>query len=296
MRRIFRVGLLLILVLPTTALAQDKFFDSAGVQIRYVQKGSGEPVVLVHGYTSYIERTWVENGVMDNLAKHYRVIALDLRAHGKSGKPHDPAQYGAQVSQDIVRLLDYLRIPRAHIIGYSYGGATTAKLLTTNPERFLTAILGGSSGRRNWTAENARNADAEASELEHGLPYRSLILRTWPTDEPAPSQEVLRERSRENVARNDPLAHAAMLRARAGEAVTDAQLASVRVPTLAIVGSADGALVGVKALKAAWSALNVVVIEGASHSGERGAPRRPEFVQAIRAFLAAHRMSATNSK
>ena len=296
MRRIFRTGLLLTLVLPTTVLAQDKFFDSAGVQIRYVEKGSGEPVVLVHGYTSYIERSWVENGVMDNLAKDYRVIALDLRAHGKSGKPHDSAQYGAQVSQDVVRLLDYLRIPRAHMIGYSYGGVTTAKLLTMNPERFITAILGGSSGRRNWTAENARDADVGATELEHGLPYRSLILQTWPTDEPPPSEEVLRERSREYVGRNDPLAHAAMLRARAGEAVTDVQLAAVRVPTLAIVGSADGALAGVKTLKAAWPALSVVVIDRASHTGDRGAARRPEFVQAVRAFLVAHRLPATNSR
>ena len=296
MRRILRVALLLLLVWPATALAQDKFFDAAGVQIRYVEKGSGQPIVLIHGYTSYIERSWVENGVFDNLAKDYRVIALDLRAHGKSGKPHDSAQYGAQVSQDIVRLLDYLRIPRAHIIGYSYGGATTAKLLTTNPERFVTAIIGGSSGRRNWTEQNKRDAEAEATELEHGLPYRSLIVRTWPTDEPPPSEALLRERSREYVMRNDPLAHAAMIRARAGEAVTDAQLAAVRVATLAIVGSADGALAGVKSLKAAWPALSVVVIDGASHAGDRGAPRRPEFVQAIRTFLATHRPAATSSK
>ena len=296
MRRILRTGLLVLPLLPANALAQDKFFDSAGVQIRYVEKGAGEPVVLIHGYTSYIERDWTENGVMDNLSKDYRVIALDLRAHGKSGKPHDPTQYGAQVSQDVMRLLDHLGIRRAHIVGYSYGAVTTAKLLTTDPERFVTAILGGSSGRRNWTAQNARDAELEALELERGLPYRSLTLRTWPSDEPPPSEEVLRERSREYVGRNDPLAHAAMLRARAGEAVTDAQLTSVRVPTLAIVGSADGALVGVKALKTAWSALNVVVIEGATHSRERGAPRRPEFVQAIRAFLAVHRVPATSSK
>ena len=96
--------------------------------------------------------------------------------------------------------------------------------------------------------------------------------------------------------RNDPLAQAALMRARAGGAVTDAQLAAVRVPTLAIVGSADGALNGVKSLKAAWPTLSVVVIDGASHAGERGATRRPEFVQAIRDFLTAHRPTATRSK
>jgi pimeloyl-ACP methyl ester carboxylesterase len=59
MRRLLRAALLLVLVWPGTALAQDKFFDSAGVQIRYVEKGSGDPIVLVHGYTSNIERSWV---------------------------------------------------------------------------------------------------------------------------------------------------------------------------------------------------------------------------------------------
>ena len=50
-----------------TAFAQDKFFDSAGVQIRYMEKGAGEPVVLLHGYAGIIERTWVDSGVMDDL-------------------------------------------------------------------------------------------------------------------------------------------------------------------------------------------------------------------------------------
>jgi pimeloyl-ACP methyl ester carboxylesterase len=296
MRRVLWIGLFLIFSLSATAFAQDTFFDSAGVQIRYLEKGSGEPVVLIHGYAGNLDRTWVESGVMDDLAKDYRVIALDLRAHGKSGKPRDPAQYGTQVSQDVVRLLHHLGVRAAHIVGYSYGGVTTAKLLATNPECFLTAILVASSGRRSWTEQDARESEAEAEELEHGLPYRSLILRTWPTDQPPPSEEVLREMSRQYAARNDPPAHAALRRGRAGEVVTDDLLASVRVPTLAVVGGADGALAGVKALKAAWPDLDVVVIEGASHTGDRGILRRPEFVQAIRAFLAAHRVSATGSK
>jgi alpha-beta hydrolase superfamily lysophospholipase len=63
------------------------------------------------------------------------------------------------------------------------------------------------------------------------------------------------------------------------------------VPTLAVVGSADRAITGVNSLKAVWPALKVVVIQDAVHSSanERGAPRRPEFVGAIREFVAAHR-------
>jgi pimeloyl-ACP methyl ester carboxylesterase len=130
--------LLLISLLPAMASAEDKFFNSNGARIRYVDQGTGEPVVLVHGYTSVIERAWIETGVFPNLAKDYRVIALDLRGHGKSDKPHDPKAY-AELGQDVVRLLDHLNIARAHIVGYSLGGVITAKLLTTNPDRFITS-------------------------------------------------------------------------------------------------------------------------------------------------------------
>jgi pimeloyl-ACP methyl ester carboxylesterase len=278
----------LVVFISTVASAQDNYFDSNGVRIRYVDQGSGEPVVLVHGYTNVIERAWIETGVLPNLAKDHRVIALDLRGHGKSDKPHDPKAY-AELGQDVIRLLDHLNIARAHIIGYSLGGAITAKLLTTNPDRFLTATLGGTSGRRRWTAEDERNAEAAAAELEGEVPYRSLIVSTAPTDQPPPSEEDIRKRSRELVAMNDPLAHAALLRAGRELVVTDAQMAAVRVPTLAVVGSADTALEGVEGLKVVWPALKVIVIDGATHSSERGAPRRPEFVNAIRDFVAAHR-------
>jgi pimeloyl-ACP methyl ester carboxylesterase len=90
---------------------------------------------------------------------------------------------------------------------------------------------------------------------------------------------------------NDPLAFAALTRTRHEQAVTDEQLRAVRVPTLAVVGSLDGALPGVKRLEGVLPGLKVVVIEGAVHNGAdpRGATRRPEFVNAIRSFLAVHR-------
>ncbi len=70
------------------------------------------------------------------------------------------------MGQDVVRLLDHLKIARAHIVGYSMGAGITAKLLTTNPDRFLTAKLGGAAGRQNWTTQDEAAADAEAVELK----------------------------------------------------------------------------------------------------------------------------------
>lgn len=282
------VVLLLVGLLPAVATAQDKFFDSNGVSIRYIDVGTGEPVVLIHGYTNFIERNWIETGVLPNLAKDHRVIALDLRGHGKSDKPIDKKSYGTQLGLDIIRLLDHLNIKRAHIVGYSLGGVITAKLLTTSPDRFITITLVASSGRRNWTAQAASNAEATAVELESGVPYRSLLLATAPSDQPPPTEDAILKSSQEIVAHNDPKAHAALTRAGGELVVTDSQMAAVRVPALAIVGTADPAVEGVKTLKAAWPELQMVTVEGATHWGDRGILIRPEFVNSLRQFIAVH--------
>jgi pimeloyl-ACP methyl ester carboxylesterase len=282
------VLLIHVALVVTPASAQDRFFESNGVRIRYVDQGVGDPLVLVHGYTNAIERNWIETGVLSTLVRDHRVIAFDLRGHGKSDKPHDPKAYGAEMAQDIVRLLDHLHIARAHIVGYSLGGLIPAKLLTTNPDRFVTATLIAASGRRRWTADDQRNAEADATELESGIPYRSVILLTAPRDQPPPTEEAIRQLSRDFLSRNDPLAHAALRRADGGLAISDAQLANVRVPTLAIVGSADSAMNGVKTLKAAWPVLQMVLIDGATHWGERGILLRSESWAPVREFIAAH--------
>ena len=73
-------------------------------------------------------------------------------------------------------------------------------------------------------------------------------------------------------------------------------MAAVQVPALAIVGTADPAVAGVKTLKAAWPALQVVTVEGATHWGDRGILTRPEFAASLRQFIAAHRGSVTEVK
>lgn len=288
------VLVLMVLMLPTLVSAQDKFFDSHGVRIRYLDQGSGEPVVLIHGFSGNIETSWINPGVFANLVKDHRVIAFDVRGRGKSDKPRDMKSYGGEVAQDVLRLLNHLKIQRAHIVGYSMGGNIVAKLLTINADRFLTATLGGAAGRRNWTADDDRAAEAEAIEFEKGTPFRSVILRTWAIDQPPPSDETIRKQSQDRINRgNDPAAFAADVRGRRAQAVTDSELAAVRVPTLAIVGSADAALARVNELKRILPSLKVVVIDGATHTGERGAAGRPEFVNAIRQFISVSHQKAS---
>ena len=111
-----------------------------------------------------------------------RVVAIDCRGHGKSDKPHDTAKYGPQMAEDVIEMMDHLKIKKAHIVGYSMGGMITAKLLTTHPDRLLSATLGGHGGLRD---DGPRQFyDELASSLEQGKGFGLLIAALTP---PPPS-------------------------------------------------------------------------------------------------------------
>lgn len=118
-------------------------FDSKGVPIFYTEEGSGPTVLLVHGLYSSGQMNWALPGVTAALAKDHRVIAVDLRGHGRSGKPQAESAYGVEMVEDLVRLLDHLQIKKADVVGYSMGGMITMKLLVLHPDRVNSALLGG---------------------------------------------------------------------------------------------------------------------------------------------------------
>ena len=265
------IVLLSVLAASSLAAQQDTFFNSNGAKIRYVDQGKGEPVILVHGFTGDVEGGWIATGVLPELVKDHRVIAFDLRGHGKSDKPHDPHAYGREMVLDIVRLMDHLDIRRAHIVGYALGANVVAKLLVMQPERFITATVGGAGGRLPFTPAEFKAAEDEAKQFE-----------------------LLREKARPGLgALNDPLALAAIDRSKSEHSVTDQELRSVRVPVLAIAGSLDGALPAVKHLGDVLPNVKIVVIDDAVHAtaDPGGAPRRAEFLAALKTFLASHRVA-----
>src|SRR5688572_12124661 len=120
-------------------------FDSKGVSINYIDEGGGAPVVLVHGFASSLQGNWRAPGVVDALVQAgRRVVALDCRGHGRSGKPHDPAAYADNaMAKDVIALMDHLGIAKADLVGYSMGGFISASLLVERPERFTSVALCG---------------------------------------------------------------------------------------------------------------------------------------------------------
>jgi pimeloyl-ACP methyl ester carboxylesterase len=115
------------------------------VEIAFLDRGEGPPVVLVHGFASNKEVNWVYTSWTTELTNAgRRVIALDNRGHGESTKLYDPAAYhSATMAEDVRALLDHLELPHADVIGYSLGARIAAFLALAHPARVRNTVLGG---------------------------------------------------------------------------------------------------------------------------------------------------------
>jgi pimeloyl-ACP methyl ester carboxylesterase len=159
------------------------FFDSAGVSIHYEVFGEGEPIVLVHGFAANLQLNWVAPGWVETLTPVRQVIALDCRGHGESEKLYDSASYGDAMADDVIRLMDHLKIDHADLFGYSMGGRISLGLMARYPKRFSHVVLGGvgaGATRRDSTgivqAMLAHNAASVSDPIGKG--FRLFAERT----------------------------------------------------------------------------------------------------------------------
>jgi pimeloyl-ACP methyl ester carboxylesterase len=138
----------MVLILKGIAGAMQSFshdgFDLAFID-RQPEHGSGEPVLLIHGFASSAQVNWVSPGWMKTLGDAgYRAIAFDNRGHGASSKSYEPADYTPQkMAGDAAALLGHLGISRAHVMGYSMGARIAAFLALAEPSMVATLVSGG---------------------------------------------------------------------------------------------------------------------------------------------------------
>lgn len=267
--------------------AQDQFLDSNGVRLHYRDAGSGDPIVLIHGLGNSLETAWVQTGVLAALAKNRRVIAFDSRGHGASGKPSDPAAYGLEMVRDVVRLLDHLRVRRAHLVGYSQGAAIAGKALVTAPERFITSSFVGAPARTSWGEADDRMAATQVAQFTETPPFRSQLLRSIQAGQPAPTEAELQEQSQRLLGGNDATALAAMARGTGPTLVVSSRdIEATQVPVLCLIGSADPSVPAMSTFAQSIRSAKMVTIEGANHAGPKGVLTREEFIGHLTTFLA----------
>ena len=200
-------------------------FHHGEVEISYLDEGEGDPVVLVHGFASNKNVNWVYPTWVSELRKSgFRVIALDNRGHGDSTKLYDPEDYHiGTMASDVTALMDHLGVPRNNNIKYSLGARMTGILAHTRPERVRSGIFGGlgvglieGGGPGESVARALEAASLDDVTDPFGRTFRAFADQT----------------------RSDRRALAACLRG-SRRLMTEAEAASISVPTLIAVGSKD---------------------------------------------------------
>lgn len=145
---------------------EHRFASFDGQEIAWHELGAGHPVVLLHGLFSHAEMNWLRWGAAQSVADAgFRVVLPDLRAHGKSAAPHDPAAYPTDVlALDIEALTAHLGLTKFDLGGYSLGARSTMRLLVRGmqPRRAVLAGMGlegliGSDERRNFFLDAIAN-------------------------------------------------------------------------------------------------------------------------------------------
>ena len=118
------------------------FAEIDGVRLHYQEKGTGTPLILIHGFTSSVF-SWKD--VFEPLSKNFHVIAVDLKGFGFSSKPDGDYTRRAQAIL-VAHLLDYLRIDKAWVCGNSMGGDVSLNLAVQNPQHVAGLVLIDSGG------------------------------------------------------------------------------------------------------------------------------------------------------
>jgi pimeloyl-ACP methyl ester carboxylesterase len=123
-----------------------RFASFDGADLAWTELGEGRPVVLLHGLFSTAHTNWLKYGAAATVAAAgVRVIMPDLRAHGDSAKPHDPAMYPQDVlARDTAALVEHLGLTDYDLGGYSLGGRTTMRCLVRGmtPRRAVVSGMG----------------------------------------------------------------------------------------------------------------------------------------------------------
>jgi pimeloyl-ACP methyl ester carboxylesterase len=247
------------------------YLDRDGVRIYYEVHGTGPAILLSHGYSATCAM-WA--GQVGPLSEKHTLILWDMRGHGNSDSPANPAEYSeALTTADMAALLDAAGAPTAVIGGLSLGGYMSLSFNVAYPQRVDALMLfdtgpgyRSDTGRAGWN----KIAAQRAKELE-----------TKGLDALGASGEVAVSRHRSAQG----LAHAArgMLAQTDGRVM--ASLPDIGVPTLVLVGALDEPfLAATDYMASKIPGATRVVIDGAGHASNIDKPR--EFNAAVKDFLA----------
>lgn len=141
-----------------------------GININYKVEGHGEPLVMIMGFGASRSGWFPQIGFF---RKYYRVITFDNRGTGKSDKP--PGPYSTRMmADDTVKLMDFLGIEKAHILGLSMGGMIAQELAINYPHRVMKLVLASTYARQDETSGDTAEL-AKFSQLTPQQKFTALV-------------------------------------------------------------------------------------------------------------------------
>jgi 3-oxoadipate enol-lactonase len=208
------------------------FIELNGVRHHYVSKGEGPPIVFVHGLGGTLH---VWHGVMDALALHHHVVALDLRGHGRSDAKN---QFSIKsFAQDVEALIAALELPPVTLVGHSMGTLVAQQLALLKPETVDNLVLVGGISYFEPPVKEAYAQRADTVEAE-GM---DALIEAWIPGALSPRNAAMHPQVvgllRDMFLRNDPASYAKTCRAIAKAPAIARE--DIGQPTLLVVGDHD---------------------------------------------------------
>lgn len=158
---------------PTPTLpkaAQSGLAPVNGVKIWYAMFGRGEPVILLHGGLANANY-WGHQ--VRALQRHYQVIVMESRGHGRSSRNQEPYGYDLMAS-DVVALLDHLKIRKAAIVGWSDGAIIGLDIAMKHPERVSRLFAFAANSDPSGVADTASSEVFNGYIARAGEEYKRL--------------------------------------------------------------------------------------------------------------------------
>ncbi|UVE18933.1 alpha/beta hydrolase [Pseudomonas sp. LS44] len=246
------------------------YFDYQGCQLHYEEYGHGAPVLLVHGLGS---STLDWEYQIPALSPHYRVIALDVRGHGRSAKPRERYSI-AGFAEDVAGLIEHLGVGPVHLVGISMGGMIGFQVGADYPAllKSLTIVNSGPEVKAKKPSDYLMIA--QRWTLSHLLSLEKIGKGLGRIQFPKPEQAELRSKIEQRWPRNDKRAYNASLNAIIGWGVRE-HLARITCPTLVISADHDYTPVAQKeAYVQELPNARLVVIDDSRHATPLDQPER----------------------
>ena len=183
------IAFLVMMLVPVVVRAQQQpttgYAPVNGLKMYYEVHGSGDPVVLLHGAFMTITNNWP--GWIGELSKSRKVIAVELQGHGRTADI-DRDISSANLADDVAALLDYLKVPRADLIGYSMGGGVAMQCAIRHPEKVRKVVVISSTLRRDGSVKEAIDALQHlTAEAFKGSPLEIEYKKLSPTPNEFPN-------------------------------------------------------------------------------------------------------------